>query len=136
VDLLMAVDWDGLIQPTLEKETTLPPLAGLTGFGAADTAASEAAAAATPSNPTAGNDAALATSTEAPQEMPAAPAATTKEQPVAALTTVETGHSTPAAPVASAVPAGSDFGRNALLIIVALGLVVLVASLLMRGTQA
>lgn len=33
VDMLTTVDWDSLIVPTLEKDTVLPPLAGLSGFG-------------------------------------------------------------------------------------------------------
>lgn len=34
VDLIMAVDWDRFVQPTLESDQSLPPLAGLGGFGA------------------------------------------------------------------------------------------------------
>lgn len=33
VDILTSVDWDRLVVPTLEKDTILPALAGLSGFG-------------------------------------------------------------------------------------------------------
>ena len=33
VDLLTSVDWDSLVVPTLEKDTILPSLTGLSGFG-------------------------------------------------------------------------------------------------------
>lgn len=33
VDILTSVDWDKLVVPALEKDTILPPLAGLSGFG-------------------------------------------------------------------------------------------------------
>jgi hypothetical protein len=33
VDLLTTVDWDSLVVPTLEKDTILPALTGLSGFG-------------------------------------------------------------------------------------------------------
>ena len=36
VDLLMNVDWDQLVTPTLEQNRELPPLAGLTGFSDPD----------------------------------------------------------------------------------------------------
>ncbi len=36
VDLLTNVNWDSLVVPTLEKDTILPPLAGLSGFGKED----------------------------------------------------------------------------------------------------
>lgn len=35
VDILTSVDWDRLVVPTLEKDTILPALAGLSGFGKA-----------------------------------------------------------------------------------------------------
>ncbi len=36
VDILTNVDWDRLVVPTLEKDTILPALAGLSGFGKQD----------------------------------------------------------------------------------------------------
>ena len=36
VDILTSVDWDRLVVPTLEKDTILPALAGLSGFGKED----------------------------------------------------------------------------------------------------
>jgi hypothetical protein len=36
VDLLTNVNWDGLVVPTLEKDTILPALTGLSGFGKDD----------------------------------------------------------------------------------------------------
>lgn len=36
VDLIMAVDWDRFVEPTLESDKPLPPLAGLGSFAAAE----------------------------------------------------------------------------------------------------
>lgn len=148
VDLLMAVDWEGLVQPTADKVTPLPPLAGLTGFGTpaeagADTPAATAAqasgTAASEPSVAAGGDAQKATQVES------AAGATVAQQPSSAEVALAAAPDAASADVPDvpavqipvvAPPAGSGIGRSALLMIVALAVGVLLISLLVSRQNA
>ncbi len=150
VDLLMAVDWDGLVEPTPQKETELPPLAGLAGF--AEPAASAESKAGLPDQQAQGDSVAALTS-QTSEGMPAksaGPASSTETSPSVATTDNAT-----AMAVANKFPGSSDTSgpamaaaettqsesekspilRNVLLVVAAVVLIVFAGSLLIGKKQ-
>lgn len=109
VDILTTVDWDSLVVATLEQDTILPPLTGLSGFGKPtvenDVVLVDKAEDATLDNPT-NND---ATNEDSTTQDATADEATTEEAVAVTSTlpdhtgspTIASGRATPDAPPAS-----------------------------------
>ncbi len=130
VDLLMSVDWDGLVQPTMEKDTELPPLAGLTGFVAA--ASGDDANESDSTSEGANNR-----DTSADDHSPSVASASVD----ALAPTDEVPHTADSAATAERTvspeaTSGSSVVRNAMLVVLALGLVVIVATSILGRQSA
>lgn len=130
VDLMMSVDWDGLVQPTMEKDTELPPLAGLTGFVAAasndDTDESNSAPVGDNNRDTSAGEhsqPAVSASVDAP--------ASPDDVPHTAGSSASAERA-----VSPAATSGSSVVRNAMLVVLALGLVVIVATSILGRRSA
>lgn len=112
VDLLTSVNWDSLIVPTLEKDTILPSLTGLSGFGKESDRLSQR-----DEGPPEGEESELVTSADAHE-----PGGTEEVSVAASDTQASTGSST----VAAAAP---SVGVGKLAIYVVGGLALLVVGL-------
>jgi hypothetical protein len=128
VDILMAVDWDQLVQPILQDDKALPPLAGLTGFGALP----QVSTGATP-------ESATAVLTE-PETTPSAsgPATRNAENAPATSLPATPNRQTAAAAGGAGLPpkaSTSSVGRNALFAGASLLLVVAIATVALASRQ-
>jgi hypothetical protein len=132
VDLVMNIDWDGMVVPTEPLDEDLPPLAGFSGFGLSDDAAD--------------GESSVTTSVEEPEVLLAQAAETAGSTPDGGVQSqdvvAEEGHSTsnddsqPAASHANDAPASdagaapsAGMGQNVLFVLMFLVIGVVVASL-------
>ncbi|MGZ0162748.1 MAG: hypothetical protein ACKVII_02450 [Planctomycetales bacterium] len=116
VDLLTSVNWDGLVVPTLEKDTILPALTGLSGFGKDD----DEEAAASDDAPVSETEVAATDSVS--NEIDDSGHAVTEDSDVATSATSPPGSSDVAAPSSQSV------GKMALYVVGGLALLVVVLS--------
>jgi hypothetical protein len=119
VDLLMSVDWDGLVQPSLPLDTAAPPLIGLAGFS---------------------GDEPSATGTASETLEPVTSAATPAAVDVVQAPVEQASAASAAAAVIESPPpvsAGTDshLARNVLVVLGLLGAVVVVATFLFLPRQ-